>query len=105
MNGHTMWSRGLTQWRRHKTFYGNGGLEGCAYGTEQPNGSPTIFVKKTKKLTCGQTRARRGVQKNGWTPSAFRGQKLPVSVDSGTGAVTSIVLMAFSEPHGWFTFH
>ena len=42
----------------------------------------------TKKLTCGQARVRRGVQKNGWTPPALRGKRFLVYVDSGMEAMT-----------------
>ena len=50
-------------------------------------GSPTPFVNTTKKLTSGQERARRGVQRNAWIPPAVRGERLPVYVDSGMEAL------------------
>ena len=52
-----------------------------------------------------------GVQKNGWTPPALRGEKFLVSVVSGMEALTTanageaIVLMAFLEHHRWFPFY
>ena len=50
-----------------RTFYGDGGVEEAAYGSEPPSGSHTPFVNTTKKLTCGLTRTRSGVRRNGWT--------------------------------------
>ena len=61
-------------------------------------------MNTTKKVTRGQARVRRGVQKDGWTPLALRGVCgfWDGSYDNGRHA-GGIVLMAFSEPHGWFT--
>ena len=42
--------------------------------------------------SCGPTRVQRGVWKNGWTLPELRGQKFPVSVDFGTGAVTTAIV-------------
>ena len=41
--------------------------QGIAFDSEPPSGSHTPFVNTTKKPTCGQTRVRRDVWKNGWT--------------------------------------
>ena len=46
-------------------------------------------MNTTKKLTSGQERARRGVQKNGWTPPALRGERLPVYVGFGMEALST----------------
>ena len=51
------------------------------------------------------------MRNNGWTLPELRGQKLPVSVDFGTGSVTTaivecgIVIMACSDLQGWSTFY
>ena len=49
----------------------------------------TFREHNTKKLTCGQARVRRGVQKNGWTPPALRGKRFLLYVDSGMEAMTT----------------
>ena len=79
---------------------------GSPEGSAHQTGSPT-FREHNKK--AGQEKARGSVQKNGWTQPALRGGKLPVSVGFWMETVTTanvrkggIVLMAFSEPHGWF---
>ena len=49
----------------------------------------TPFVNTTEKPTSGQTRVRKDVWKNGWTPPALRGKRLPMYVDSGMEAMTT----------------
>ena len=50
------------------------------------------FRQRASRPLGGQTRARRGVWRNGWTLPDLRGEKLPVSVDFGTEAATTAVV-------------
>ena len=59
---------------------------------EPPSGLPIPFVNTIMKPTCGQTRVRKGVWRNGWTLPDLRGQKLPVSVDFETDAATTAIV-------------
>ena len=96
-------------WWQPKTFHGNGGVEEFAHDSEPPSGSHTPLVKTTKKPTCGLTRVRRGVWKNGWTLPELRGQKLPVSVQPKTFHWNSADILAqaisCSNVHGVFPVH
>ena len=57
-------------------------------------------VNTTQKPTCGRTRVRKGMWKNGWTPLAVSGQRLPVSVGLGLGATaTAVVALCNSDPY------
>ena len=72
----------------------------------------TPFVNTTKKPTCGQTRARRGVWKNGWVDTTRIAWPevtglcgfLDGSCNKGNCG-SGIVIMACSDIHGWSTFY